>query len=248
MSKMLKLSCPTSDQENARRVFPALLLLLLSLMLCTWQSCIVAAQSGRRRTEPPSPSVPSSTNTATGGESESESKPKGPVKTTDAALVTFVVMEDDNLMANIPFDAREAVIDGFLRRLKGARAVAAESAGKGGRNQARDRAKKEKDAFVVFVQLEEDAANSGQQSMGRADTRTLVIKTFVYTPVSGDLKFTDRVWQRPVRQTATIGGVRVPVPVSRSERYPSELQLQQAAREAADRLMSRFNVMPPPEN
>jgi hypothetical protein len=41
--------------------------------------------------------------------------------------------------------------------------------------------------------------------------------------------------------------VRVPVPTRRVERYPSQNQLEQAARDAADRLLSRFQITPPPE-
>ncbi|MCA1591580.1 MAG: hypothetical protein LC754_02805 [Acidobacteria bacterium] len=247
---MSKLSHPPqSGATNARRIFSAVL--LLSFVLCSWlQGFGVNAQSGRRRAEPARPSSPPPADTATQGESESESKPRGSATKPNASvLVNFVVMEDDNMIVSIPYGAREIVNEGFLRRLKQSRAVAVEGAGKAGRKEARDRAKKEKDAFVVLLQVEEDAASSGQQSIGRADTRTLVINIHVYAPVTGDLKFTDRVWQRPYRQTATIGGVRVPVPVSRrSERFPSEYQLEQASRDAADRLMSRFNVIPPPEN
>ena len=55
------------------------------------------------------------------------------------------------------------------------------------------------------------------------------------------------MFQRPYRDTATIGGVRVPVPSRRMERYPSQLQLEQAARDSADRLLSRFQITPPPQ-
>ena len=86
-------------------------------------------------------------------------------------------------------------------------------------------------------------------STGRVDSRTLLLKTYVYAPKTGDLKYADTIYQRPYRETATIGGVRVPVPGTRGvERYPSQRQLEQAARDAADRLMSRFNVTLPPNN
>ncbi|MGB8510111.1 MAG: hypothetical protein WCD76_17160 [Pyrinomonadaceae bacterium] len=242
---MLHLTRLPSCTLSMGRITQAMLL-VVSLALCS--AAASGAQSGRRRMEPPSPISSPATDAAKEGESESQPK-SSTAKRTDAALVTFIVMEDDNIIVSIPYGAREAVFDGFLRRLKDSRAVSVESAGRGGRGQARDRAKKEKDAFVVLLQLEEDAADSGRASIGgSADTRTLVIKTYVYAPATGDLKFTDRVWQRPVRQSATIGGVRLPVPVSRQNRYPSELQLEQAARDAADRVMSRFNVIPPTEN
>jgi hypothetical protein len=36
------------------------------------------------------------------------------------------------------------------------------------------------------------------------------------------------------------------VPTRRVERYPSQRELEQAARDAADRLLARFQVTPPP--
>ena len=77
------------------------------------------------------------------------------------------------------------------------------------------------------------------------DTRSLTIKTYVYAPKTGDLKYMDTIYQRPYRQMATIGGIPVPVQTRRIEQYPSQLQLEQASRDAADRLLSRFHITPP---
>ena len=79
------------------------------------------------------------------------------------------------------------------------------------------------------------------------DKRGLALRTYVYTPKTGDLKYSDTMFQRPYRDTARVGGVRVPVPTRRVERYPSQYQLEQAARDSADRLLSRFQITPPPE-
>ena len=90
----------------------------------------------------------------------------------------------------------------------------------------------------------------GDATIGRADSRSLLLKTYVYAPKSGDLKYADTIYQRPYRDTATVGGVRIPVPGGsrRVERYPSQSQLEQAARDTADRLMAHFNITPPPDN
>ena len=88
-----------------------------------------------------------------------------------------------------------------------------------------------------------------EASVGRVDSRTILLKTYVYAPGSGDLKYPDTIMQRPYRPSTTIGGVRVPVPGGRRvEQYTSQLQLEQAARDAADRLVSRFGVTPPSGN
>ncbi|HEX7956277.1 MAG TPA: hypothetical protein VF508_04995, partial [Pyrinomonadaceae bacterium] len=62
------------------------------------------------------------------------------------------------------------------------------------------------------------------------------------------LKFTDLVYQRPYNDSARVGGVRIPVPSRRVGRYPSQFELEQAGRDAADRLLSRFQVAAPQDN
>ena len=161
------------------------------------------------------------------------------------ALVSFVVMRSDDSGFGIDPLARDGVGAAFVRRLGQSAAVEVTDGGKGGRGEARKRAKEERKAYVVFFQLDEQAGN---MSMGSADSRTLIIRTFVYTPQTGDLKYNDTIYQRPAYDSVGVGGVRVPVPTRRVDRYPSQRELEQAARDAADRLLSRFQVTPPPEN
>lgn len=217
---------------------------LIALVLCGLVS-VAAAQSGRRA--PKVSATPTPEATPQQAESESESKPRAG-KSPDV-IVSFIVVEQDTIMLNLDYGAKEDVMDTFTRRLGQPRAVSVSSGGKGGRKEARERAKKERDAYVVLFEMEEERAASGEASIGRADSRTLLLRTYVYAPGSGDLKFTDTIMQRPYRPTASIGGVRIPVPSGRRvEQYPSQLQLEQAARDAADRLMSRFGVIPPQDN
>jgi len=160
------------------------------------------------------------------------------------ALVNFVVMRQDITAIGIDPLARDGVAAAFGQRLRQTSSVDVTDGGKGTRSDARDRAKKEEKAYVILFQLEEQP---GSMSMGSADSRTLLIRTYVYTPKTGDLKFTDTIHQRPAYDSVGVGGVRVPVPTRRVERYPSQRELEQAARDAADRLLSRFQVTPPPE-
>jgi hypothetical protein len=216
---------------------------LLALVLCALAS-VASAQSGRRAPKPAATPTPEATPQ---GESESESKPRA-TKPSDV-IVSFVVVEEDATFLNLDFNAKRAVFDTFMRRLGQTRVVSVSSGGKGGRKAARDRAKTERGTtYVVLFEMEEERASSAQASVGRVDSRTVLLKTYVYAPESGDLKYTDTIFQRPYRPSTTIGGVRVPVPSRRIEQYPSQLQLEQAARDAADRLVSRFGVNPPPEN
>ena len=211
------------------------------------------AQSGRRKTDPARQSpVPTPTVTTAGPEGESESQPMRGSKTNQAVAATFVVLEDENVFLDLSFSSQRDLIGAsFFERLRRSPIVSVERGGKGSRSEARDRAKKERDAYVVLLQLEEDRSITRQRPndrLGSADPSNLAIRLDVYAPGTGNVKYTDVVLQRPYRQTATIGGVRLPVPVSRPERYPGEYQLAQAARDAADRLLSRFDIPRPPEN
>ncbi|HEX3559442.1 MAG TPA: hypothetical protein VHU19_09565 [Pyrinomonadaceae bacterium] len=221
-------------------------LALLSLALCAQQQAARAAQSGRHAPKLDATPTPAATPQA---ESESESRPHGAASKSADVIVSFIVIEYDNAIMDVDFRAREDVADTFMHRLEQSRAVSASSQGNGTRKEARDRAKAQRDAYVVLFELDEEtgASNAG---IGQVDTRTLAIKTYVYAPKTGDLKFSDTIYQRPYRETATVGGIPVPiaVPTRRVEQYPSQLQLEQAARDAADRLMSRFNVILPPDN
>jgi hypothetical protein len=160
-------------------------------------------------------------------------------------VVSFIVMEYDSGFSAVDFRARDDIMDSFMHRLGEARAVSASYQGRGNRKEARDRAKSERDTYVVLFEMEEDTMAGGAPGMGTGDTRRLVLKSYVYAPKTGDLKFTDTIYQRPYRETARIGGIPVPVPSRRIEQYPSQLQLEQAARDAADRLMQRFGVILP---
>jgi hypothetical protein len=159
------------------------------------------------------------------------------------ALFTFVVVKDDTLSVGVDTIARDGVAAAFMDRLRRVgRDIDVKDGGKGRRGEARDRAKKEETAFVVFFSMDESGYTGSSQ-----DLRGVVLRTYVYTPKTGDLKYSDTMFQRPYQDSARIGGVRVPVPSRRIERYPSQRELEQAARDSADRLLSRFNVTPPPE-
>ncbi|MBA3240417.1 MAG: hypothetical protein H0T60_04245 [Acidobacteria bacterium] len=201
------------------------------------------AQSGRRSPNISKSSPTTSNGTEAKGESESGSKPGANrvVKPT----ASFVVMDGNNAF-DVDYTTRRIVLEGFARRLGQSPLVAVSQAGKGTRKEGRDRAKGESEAFVVLLELEEESADPSVRTRTRSDQRLLVIKTYVYAPATGDLKFTDRFVERPHRSSTTVGGVRVPVPSSRSN--PSEQQLEQAGRDAADRLLSRFDVTPPRDN
>lgn len=248
-------------QPNRRRASPAracalnnaatytLVALFTLFTLCAFTLTDARAQS-RRAPRPAATPTPEATPEATPeGESESESQPRGTHAKDPNVVVSFAIMENDNPMMSLDYMARDDIWKAFIERLGKSRAVSVTQAGKGTRGQARERAKSEREAYIVLFQIEEGREMMGDAGVGRTDTRTLVLRLYVYAPQTGNLKFSDVIYQRPYRDTATIGGVRVPVPGARRiERYPSQLQLEQAARDAADSLLMRFDVRLPPDN
>jgi hypothetical protein len=217
--------------SRSRAATLALLAALCCVPAASW------AQSGRKAQKP--------LGLPTEAPKQGEAAAAKPAAKKPEALYNFLVMRSDDATFGIDPLARDGVGAAFVRRLGQASTVEVTDAGKGRRQEARARAKDEKKAFVVLFQLDEQAGN---MSVGGSDPRALVLRTFVYAPQTGDLKFTDTIYQRPYYDSARVGGVRIPVPTRRVERYPSQYELEQAARDAADRLLSRFSVTPPPEN
>ncbi|HWS53483.1 MAG TPA: hypothetical protein VN228_05130 [Pyrinomonadaceae bacterium] len=197
-----------------------------------------SAQSGRRRpaqqTQQPAQAEP---------QGESESGPKRS-EAKPAAAVQLIVMEQDDSAFGVDSVTRGDVMESFAGRLSRSPSVALTRAGRGGRGEANKRAKGEEHAHVVLVALEEDFGDPARRTR-QTDHRSLVIRTYVYAPKTGSLKFSDTVFQRAARPSVGVGGVRLPVPTRTIGRYPSQLELRQAAQDAADRLLSRFQIAPP---
>jgi hypothetical protein len=238
-------------QVSAPRLLLALAL-ISALALFAFASMSGARAQSRRAPRPAATPTPEPTPTPQAeSESESESRPRGTAAGVKqpGVIVSFLILEDDNPLMGLDYTARDDIWKEFLERLGRSRAISVSQGGKATRGQARQRAKSESETYVVLFQLEEERDSMGDASIGRADSRNLLLKTYVYAPKSGDLKYADTIFQRPYRDTTSVGGVRIPVPGSRRiERYPSQRQLEQAARDTADRLMAHFNIIPPPDN
>jgi hypothetical protein len=230
------MSQPNPSRGRAAASLVATVALVASALWCG--TAAPRAQSGRKSQKPVG--VPTGEAPKQGDPASAKPEAKKP-----EALVSFAVMRSDDASFGIDPLARDGVGAAFMRRLGQSAAVEVRDAGKGRRQDARSKAKEETKAYVVLFQLDEE---SGQMSMGRADSRTIIVRTYVYAPQTGDLKFTDTVYQRPAYDSARVGGVRIPVPTRRVDRYPSQHELEQAGRDAADRLLSRFQVTPPPDN
>lgn len=251
---MSKLQPNKTGTRDARRTpnfahAPALVALGLTLAFCVLAltATNAARAQSRRAPRPAATPTPEPTPTPDAARGESESVPRGASAKKELGVVaSFLILENDNPLMSLDYMARDDIWKEFLERLGKSRAVSFTQGGKATRGEALKRAKLERETYVVLFQLEEERDSMGDASTGRVDSRYLLLKTYVYAPQTGNLKFADTIYQRPYRDTATVGGVRIPVPGGRRvERYPSQRQLEQAAREAADRLLAHFNVRLP---
>ncbi len=221
-------------ETRARARRRAAWLLLLACAACAFTA---QAQSGRR-----SPTMSKTIPAPPAKEGTGEASP-APKKETKP-LASFVLFEDAGTVFEVDYTARRIVLASFADRLDRSSVVKVSRGGRATRKEARDRAKAEKETFVVLIELEEESSGINVRGGSRAEDRTLVIKSYVYSPVTGDLKFNDRFVARPYNSRATVGGVRVPTP---TRGYPTDAQLEQAGRDAAQRLLNPFHITLPPE-
>ncbi|MGH9903536.1 MAG: hypothetical protein ACRD68_17150, partial [Pyrinomonadaceae bacterium] len=145
---------------------------------------------------------------------------------------------------DLPLTASSYAVKGFVERLKDSPHVSVGSVGKGDRRRARERAKVEKDYHVILVQLDENSPGRG--AGGPIDLSNLMVRYYVFAPGEATLKVQGQVPMRPYRGTATVGGVRLPVPTPRVN-VPFEYIVEQAGRDAAERVMAAFNLRLPPD-
>jgi hypothetical protein len=200
------------------------LLALLSVFIC---AIALQAQSGRRssngQTTAPSVSGPKTVE-------------KTPVKAPKIQLLVSV--EDRNPLVSVPYYLSDTVLDNCVRRLNDAPEINATTAGRGmTRAEAIVKAKAQKEAFVVFLQIESDITPSAKQAKNGPDE--LYVRYTIFEPATARIK----QWGRTHQQIYKIGrgGVSVPTASKNSPLY-SEYALKQAAKEAAERVLEAFEI------
>jgi hypothetical protein len=202
---------------------PYQFLLLIALLL----SCVAygQAQSGRRATTPPpTPSV-------SGAKTVEKPAPQ------PAKLRFLVGVEGRSPFLNVPYYLSDTVMETCLRRLADSANVIPNAIGRGiDRVDAVRRAKSEKDAFVVWLQVESDALDSGKQQKDGPDD--LYVRYTVFEPQTGRVRLSGRT-RHSIYKTSR-GGVSTPT--SRNGAIYSEYALKQAAREAAERILEGFEI------
>ncbi|HSP64180.1 MAG TPA: hypothetical protein VLQ90_14420 [Pyrinomonadaceae bacterium] len=185
----------------------------------------VEAQSGRRssngQTTAPSVSGPKTVE-------------KTPVKAPKIQLLVSV--EDRNPLMSVPYYLSDTVLDNCVRHLNDAPEINATTSGRGTtRAEAIIRAKAQKEAFVIFLQIESDIAPSAKQAKNGPDE--LYVRYTIFEPATARIKQWGRTHQQ-IYKTGQ-GGVSTS---SKSSPVYSEYALKQAAREAAERVLEAFEI------
>ena len=191
----------------------------------------VIAQSGRRGQK--STSAPAAT-----PEPTPVNKPREKEKTT----MTFIVGVDRYLgFSSIPLSFYDTVARGCAERLDDAPGAKIEVAQKEmNRSDAVLRAKAEKEAFTVWLQLRVENV-SGDPTMVN-NLSQIFVEYAVFAPITAKMVTWGHTYQEGYRK----GGVVVGPPGSSSGNVAySEHLLKQAAREAAERILSSLKMGAP---
>lgn len=229
---------------NARRGSALGALLLAAFFVCAASGA--GAQSGRRQPKPRSPLPSPSPSPEAVGVSDSDANRK---PAANEPLYSFYVLEDENtdVFMNIPTAARDIILESFVARLRTSPHVSASAAGKGDRRRAREHAKVEKKAYTVLLEITADEM-MGRRPRNPGDPVTLdrmAVNYYVYAPETATLKVQGQVYMRPAQSSARVGGIRIPIPAPTSSRIGVEYVLEQAGRDAAERVAASLDIRLP---
>jgi hypothetical protein len=210
----------------------AALVIALMILLCALGSA--EAQSGRRakeRTSTP-PVQPSAKTESTSPATDSE-----------ARRVSLIVTIDESLHSvSVPPGSSRVVLNGFVERLKKSPAFELKVEKHMSRKEAGDLAKSQTESFVVWLQLDSEYISS------RSNGSDMYVEYVVLTPGTGKSKSQGRVYLRGYRRSVGVGGVPVGIPLPlppTGPRAPLESTLQEAGRDAAERVMAALDVAAP---
>ena len=211
-------------------------LLCASLLMCA--AVTAHAQSGRRArggttttTPAPkqaSPTVETETVTAT-----SQTKP-------EAQTSLIVAADEPTSAAGIAMiNANGSMMKGFVERLKKSSAFTIKVEKQMGRGRASDIAKEQTESYVAWLQFGSDRVTARSH-----DGSDWYVDYVVFTPGTAKVKTGGRVYLRAYRRSVGVGGVPIGIPLPPIDnRDAVESALQQAGREAAERVMAEFDVI-----
>ncbi|HYP28209.1 MAG TPA: hypothetical protein VE262_15950 [Blastocatellia bacterium] len=201
-----------------------LLIVCAVSILCLSQA--ILAQSGRRppKREPPPPSAPS----------EPVGPPEHKTPAEKPPPAAYLIVGGDRYSASInilPSYVDEAV-DSCVKHLRKSPSLDVKAGGTMTRMDAIERAKREKEAHVVWLEVRVEGDRTDGVSVGYT----------VFEPQTARVKNFGRVYLGSRRAGNGRVGVGVPSVI---KRYPLDHYLREAGEDVADRVMDVFQVPPP---
>lgn len=138
------------------------------------------------------------------------------------------------------------VAEGCAARLKQSASLSVEKSGREmNRKEASDAAMSPTPRYVVLLELTSERTGYGQRSDGRYHPEDVVVQYTLFSPGTGKVKSSGRVYGR--RAGTTVGGVGIPLPVPDGP-MAGEYILKQSGRDVADRIIDSIVVVPTPRN
>lgn len=184
------------------------------------------AQSGRRVRKPtPAPeSTPEPAPAPSPGTSSQKPKPQ----------LTFLIgLDRRDGFANIPSYAYDGVLRSFADRMADSPSVHVGGTQiEMGRGDAIQKAKAEKEGYIVWLQLRVDTMRGDNRNTGNLDD--FVIEYSVFAPTTAKLATSGRTYPGSQRNR----GILSP----RTSGIYGDRYLNQAAQEAADRILAHFHI------
>jgi hypothetical protein len=232
MRKLSSALRPTLDERRRALAFCIGIILLIP--------SLAEAQSGRR---PPK-------RTESEGVQRS-SDPEPPVKASEkqpAKESTPVLLAKSNsyFSSNGNFFS-DYVMEACAARLKQAATLAVEKSVKEmNRKEASDAARSSTTRHVVVIELTSERMGYDRRRDRGYYADDVVVEYTVFTPGTGKIKTSGRVYAN--RANSRVGGVGVPLPVPSGGPATAEYMLKHAGREVAERVIDSLGVLPPPRN
>lgn len=190
-------------------------------------SCVsTLAQSGRRvqKSAPAPVSTPEPTPT-----------PKPPSEKPKPGLTFLVGLDSHAGFANIPLYAYDGVLRSLTDRLADAPSVhVGGTQSQMNRGEAIQKAKSEKEGYVVWLELEVDTMNPNRNTR---DLDNIIIGYVVFAPTTAKITTSGRTYSQAQRSK----GIFNP----RTSGIYGDRNLNLAAREAAERILSHFRLHAP---
>lgn len=206
--------------------------IVLAGMLISLNALVGQAQSGRRlpKTSAPPP------------EAKPEAKPAEKRETDEKAKVSIILGIDGRQISyNIPLYFYDSVLQSCADKLRDAPSVKLDVTGRNmSRGEAIKLAKSQKVAYVVLLELRPDGMGVGPMS---PDSYTeVLIEYVVFAPENAKVITSGRTYPRAFRKGGVIMGPRTG---GRTSPIYAEQLLKQAARDAAERILSALHLIIP---